>query len=206
MGAPTIAPPRRRQAGLAAVEFALILPLLMLLLLGVIDLSRGIEADLVLTNLSREGANLSERSSQPPQTVMDALAASAPPLDMNHRGMMYITQVMGVAGGAGTRSVVIAQYRWDDAAKNLGYTVSHYAPPSKIWSCTSWSSADGSCNNIPAPAAAPTSSMMNGTLTEGQVIYVVESFYQYHSVFSGTSLGSYTLPVIGPNLYSMTVF
>jgi Flp pilus assembly protein TadG len=50
---------RRRQTserGSAAVEFALVLPLLMLLLFGIIDFGRMLNAEITLTTAAREGA------------------------------------------------------------------------------------------------------------------------------------------------------
>ena len=47
---------RRNQAGQAIAELALVLPLLLLILLGCLDLGRGFSAWLTLANGSREGA------------------------------------------------------------------------------------------------------------------------------------------------------
>lgn len=47
---------RRMQHGIAVVEFALILPLLLLLLLGTIDISLALLDKSLITNASREGA------------------------------------------------------------------------------------------------------------------------------------------------------
>lgn len=44
--------------GAAAVEFALIFPLLLLLLLGIIDFGRALNAQITLTQAAREGARL----------------------------------------------------------------------------------------------------------------------------------------------------
>lgn len=201
---------RRSGAGIAAVELALVLPLLLLLLVGVVDLARAIQANMIMINLSREGANLAARGAQDlkehSQAVIGSVAASAPPLDMNRRGMLYITRIMGVASGATTRSVVLEQYRWDDSKNNQGFRASGYAPASRIWHCASWNGANGSCDNIPEGKAAPSVSLMSGTLADGEVIYAVESFYDFNMLFSGFKIGTLSLPTIGPNLYSMTVF
>src|SRR5476649_1345550 len=127
---------RRRSDGLAAVELALLLPVMLLLLTGLIDLARGLQADLVLINLSRESANIPARNnSTTMQNAMSAVHASAPQLDMNDRGMIDITEVMGVAvcTGSTARSVGIGQYRWDHAVNNVGCLNSHYAPSSMVW-------------------------------------------------------------------------
>lgn len=47
---------RRRARGQALIEFALTLPLLLLLLLGVLDAGRGVAAAITLSNAAREGA------------------------------------------------------------------------------------------------------------------------------------------------------
>lgn len=56
---------RRRQArraprdrGAAAVEFALLLPLLMLLVFGIVDFGRALNAQITLTQAAREGARM----------------------------------------------------------------------------------------------------------------------------------------------------
>jgi len=46
----------RGEQGAAAVEFALVLPLLMLLIFGIVDFGRMLNAQIVLTEAAREGA------------------------------------------------------------------------------------------------------------------------------------------------------
>lgn len=202
---------RRRGAGLAAVEFALWLPILVLLVAGLIDIGRGVQANMILVNLSREGANLASRGklqlSENAQVIIGQVATSGEPLDMNRRGMIYVTRVMGLGANGATRSIVLEQYRWDDALNNRGYRVSGYAPPSKIWSCGNWSSSGvaGTCQ-VPTGANAPAVALMSGELADGEVIYVVETFYKFDMLFSPFSLGSVSTSTIGPDLYSMTVF
>jgi hypothetical protein len=205
------APRRRRRAtGLAAVEFALWLPILVLLLAGLIDIGRGVQANMILVNLSREGANLASRGklqlSENAQVIIGQVAASGDPLEMNQRGMIYITRVMGLASGGVTRSIVLEQYRWDDAVNNRGYRVSNYAPTSKIWSCGNWTGGVAGTCLVPTGSNAPAVSLMSGQLADGEVIYVVETFYKFNMLFSPFSLGSVSTSTIGPDLYSMTVF
>lgn len=200
----------RRSAGVAAVEFALVLPILLLLLLCVVDFGRAIQADMILLNLSREGANLSSRGAlslqNSSQAIIESLVLTAPPLDMKRRGMIYITRVMGYKGKSGTvRNVVLEQYRWDDRAKGTGYNSSAYAPASRVWNCPNWGS-DGGCANIGSGDDAPTVDLMPGALADGDVIYAVESYYNFNMFFGARSLGPLSVPSIGPNLYSRTVF
>ena len=201
---------RRRVCGLAAVELALLMPLLLVLLFSLVDIARGMQANMILINLSREAANLSSRGklqlSDNAQTIIGQVAASAPPLNMNQLGMIYITRVMGQTSGSSTRSIVLEQYRWDDSVNNRGYRVSGYAPTSKIWSCGNWASGIAGTCSVPTGTSAPVISLMSGQLADGEVIYVVEAFYKFDMVFSLFSIGSASTAAVGPNLYSMTVF
>ena len=196
-------PARRAARGIAAVEFAIVLPLLALLLFMVVDLSRAIQAKIILLNISREGANLASRStadlSGSSQIIMNALAASTPPLDMNGHGMIYITKIMGYTAKSGLRNIVLEQYRWDAGAKASGYL-----PASQVWRCGSWS--NGTCTGIAKDKDAPTVTLMPNQLADGELIYAVETFYNFDMLFGTLKIGNSTTPILGPDLNSMTVF
>lgn len=57
---------RQRQQGAAVVEFALVLPLLLILLIGGIDMSLALYDKAVITNASREGARAGIVARNPP--------------------------------------------------------------------------------------------------------------------------------------------
>lgn len=196
-----------RQRGLAAVEFALLLPLLLLLLFGMVDAARALQANIIMTNIGREGANLVARGNTQLETgsqdIFYALMASAPPLNVNQQGMVIVTRVMGSVSNGVSKSVVLDQYRWDDATRNLGYRASGYGPTSKVYACSAWS--NGVCGSI-SSTSPPTVSTMSGKLDDGEVIVVVETFYRYDMVFTSFSFGSFALPTFGPDLYSITIF
>jgi len=199
--------PLLRQRGVAAVEFALVLPLLLLLLFGMIDAARALQANIIVVNIGREGANLVARGGTQLETgsqdIIYALMASAPPLDVKRQGMVYITRVMGVGSGNAAHSVVVDQYRWDDPARNLGFRANNYAPDSKVFNCPSWNA--GLCSGINSKNR-PESSVMKGKLDDGEVVYVVETFYKFDMFMISFAMDSLSLPTIGPDLYSMTVF
>lgn len=56
-----------RDRGAAAVEFALVLPVLLLLMCGIVDFGRALHEQIVLTQAAREGARLAALSE--PDTV-----------------------------------------------------------------------------------------------------------------------------------------
>jgi hypothetical protein len=204
---------RKACAGAAAVEFALLLPLLLFLVLGLYEFARALQAQMILTNISREGASLASRSSlqYTNQQIMVALASSTPPLDMGPNGMLYITKVAGRREGAVIRNVVLEQYRWAQ-----GWHLSAYAPQSSVWNCgasggTVWLTGganDGSCSNLPSPAtnASPTANVMTGQLADGDMIYAVEAFYRFRMLLGEIDFGfGLRIPQIGPDLFAMTV-
>lgn len=199
---------RKSERGVAAVELALLLPMLVILALCAIDGARALQANIIMTNIAREGANLVARGGadldDESQDVIYAVMASAPPLNVNQQGMMYITRVMGVSDAGGTRSVVLDQYRWDDAARNLGARRSAYQPVSRIYACGSWSSA-GKCSSI-SSTSRPVVAVLTGKLDNGEIVYVVETFYKFDMLVSAFTFRKDALPTFGPDLYSMSVF
>lgn len=198
--------PRARQRGIVAVELALMLPILCLLLFGMIDAGRALQANIIMTNIGREGANLVSRGSTGVETgsqdIIYALMASAPPLNVNLQGMVYITRLMGGTGG--TTTVVMDQYRWDDTVRKLGVNRSGYVPTSRVYSgCTGWT--NGACTTI-SSTGRPVVDTMSGKLREGEVVVVVETFYKYDMMLTNFSIAGFTLPTLGPDLYSKTIF
>jgi len=195
-----------RQRGVAAVELALLLPMLVVLLLCAIDGSRALQANIIMTNIGREGANLVARGNYDldvsSQEVISAVMASAPPLNVNKLGMMYITRIMGSTSGGALRNVVLDQYRWDDGS-GQGFSASKYAPTSRVYNCGSWKTAK--CASI-STVTRPTAPVMTGKLDDGEVVYVVETFYRFDMLVSAFSMGGNVLPTFGPDLYSMSIF
>lgn len=204
----TVPKSRVRQRGVAAVEFALLLPMLMLLALCAIDGARALQANIIMTNIGREGANLVARGGTDledgSQDVIYAVMSSAPPLNVNQQGMVYITRVMGVVSNGASRSVVLDQYRWDDADRGLGARKSGYQPASRVYACGSWSSA-GKCSSV-SSSARPSAPVLTGKLDDGEIVYVVETFYKFDMLVNALAFGSNVLPTFGPDLYSMSVF
>lgn len=64
------------ESGAAAVEFALVLPILLLLLLGTVEFGRVYNAQMQLTAAARDGARVMSINSVPSQAAVDAKAAT----------------------------------------------------------------------------------------------------------------------------------
>jgi hypothetical protein len=191
----------------ATIELALVLPMLLLLVLSIFDIARAIQANMILVSIGREGANMASRSSGYTYgQIMDSLAATTPPLDMGQRGMIYITRLMGRTEAGVVRNVVLEQHRWQN-----GWLQSHFVPTSRVWNCgsrgTSWSS-DGSCAGLPGLGSnSPTANVMTGQLTDGAVVYAVETYYLYQPLLGPLAVGAGLLSAqIDPDLYALTLF
>lgn len=88
------------EKGVAALELALILPILAILVFGIIDFGRLIHARLVVANVSREGGSLASRNINP-NGLITMLQASGVPLNLaGNLGKIYITRIQ--AGASGT--------------------------------------------------------------------------------------------------------
>jgi len=191
---------RSYQFGGAAIEFLFCLPLLLLLALPVTDLARVLQANIILTNISREGANLAARTEGSDQTIMESLAATAVPLDMRNYGAIHITKILAYNANGITRNVVIAQHRWVNGS---------YYPGNGVWTCGAggsyWDGA-GNCAGLPPTASAPEVDVMQGKLQDGDVVYLVEAFYRFPLLFSGLDLGGgLVLPGFNSDLYAFTI-
>jgi hypothetical protein len=174
-------------SGLSMIEFALVLPVLLVLLMGIADFGRLILFENILINMSREGANLASRSTLLPQFIIDALNHTASPLDMETQGMVYITRVMGVDGGGGTLVWRIEeQYRAGSGDTGLLSQLT--------WHCSSWTSAK--CN-LPAALADKLVSLPL-PIALGAEVHVVEALYHYKLI------SKFVIQSV-PDLYSATL-
>jgi hypothetical protein len=84
---------RNGQHGLAAVELALILPILITITFVIIDFGRLIQARLVVTNVAREGGSLASRDIQSAGNLIMMLQAAASPLNLAGDGRIYIWKI-----------------------------------------------------------------------------------------------------------------
>jgi len=87
------------------VEFALLLPLLLLIVFGLIDFGRAINAQITLTQAAREGARLAAFG-QPVATVQSRTQAAATGLNVT-TGEISVTTCPQNAGPAVDGSVTI---------------------------------------------------------------------------------------------------
>ena len=107
---------RSADRGAAAVEFALILPILIVLIFGVIDFGRAFNAQVSLTQAAREGARLAAlcAGTATCSTVASRTTAAAP----NLTGMTV----------AVTRSCAVSDTQTTDAVVTVSWTLRFSTP------------------------------------------------------------------------------
>ncbi len=96
----------RKEKGSVLIEFCFILPVLAMMIFGVIDFGRLIQASLIITNVSREGADLVSRDIKSGSDLLDMLQSSASPLDLSTIGKIYITTVQAGTSNAAPSPVI----------------------------------------------------------------------------------------------------
>jgi Flp pilus assembly protein TadG len=81
------------ERGVAAVEMAIILPLMLIIVFAIVDFGRLMQARLVITALAREGGSLSCRDIQGATNLVTMLQDGASPLDLVYSGRIYIWKI-----------------------------------------------------------------------------------------------------------------
>lgn len=186
---------RKRSAGIAAIELALVLPVLLMLSYPVFDFFRAIQTQMILTSISREGANLASRTANPDyQDIMDKLASTTPPLEMPADGMIYITIVKGGMRDGSVANIVQEQYRWKNGPTG------NYSPQASIWNCAQWK-IDGRCT---MPNTLPATNNLPLALGDGELVYAVDVFYRLPSLF-GFGSGLMGIRTFPEEFHSMTI-
>ena len=104
---------KARDRGTAAVEFALVLPVLLLIVFGIIDFGRALNAQIELTGAAREGVRLAALG-YPDAAIQARVAAGAPELSG-----VTVTVAASCAPGAGPAA---------DAQVDVSYSFTFITP------------------------------------------------------------------------------
>ncbi|MEX3983337.1 TadE/TadG family type IV pilus assembly protein [Paraburkholderia sp. EG287A] len=116
-GSPRLGRSRRAQRGVAAVEFALVLPMLLILLFGITEVGLFLYDKAVITNASREGARAGVVLKNPKLTQSDIQT-----IVTNYTSNYLLTfgqqntpvvQANGTGGSFGTPLTVVVTYQFN---------------------------------------------------------------------------------------------
>ena len=140
------------KSGQAALEFAIIATVMLLLLFAVIDFGRVLNCLQVMIGLTRQGSNLASRGDTLLASAAAVVAGDAP-LDLSHNGEVIVTSVTNI--------------------KKVN-TITGQASQGGIVRTSQVGPGVGMPATVP-PAAAT-------MLQAGQTIYVTEVFYSYQPI------------------------
>ncbi|HUO04787.1 MAG TPA: TadE/TadG family type IV pilus assembly protein [Candidatus Binataceae bacterium] len=140
---------RTQSSGQAAVEFAMVVMILLSLMCGLIEFGRALNYEQEMVGLSREGSSITCRGTDV-ATAATALVSGGAPLDMAHYGGVILTTVQQISNS----NKITAQ------ASGGGYH------------CTSHvGTGVGSSATVPTNAAT--------LLNSGMTVYITEVCYQF---------------------------
>lgn len=187
----------RSVRGQSVVEFAMVLPFMLMVALGVIEMGYALYEDHLIVKLAREGSNLISRNSTLAEAETALQAATAPPVAFNANGKLTFSVLKLGTGGANLNKAIISQRRVIgtlNASSILG------SPPSSAYSGSpNYSAVDADNDStIRVSGALP-----NGlTLVAGQSVYVTE-VYTHHNYITPFDKFGYLLP---DKLYASAYF
>ncbi|KWN13221.1 TadE family protein [Burkholderia ubonensis] len=125
------APSRNKQRGVAAVEFAIVLPILLLIIFGIVELAIALYDKAVITNASREGARAGIVLKSPKPTAADiqnvVLSYTSTYLITFNTKSPPTIATTGQGGGFGTPLSVNVSYRY--SGLGLGHMLSALTGP-----------------------------------------------------------------------------
>jgi Flp pilus assembly protein TadG len=103
---------KRGERGAAAVEFALVLPILLLLVFGIVEFSRAYHVQSTLSGAAREGVRVYALTNDFGQ-AQDAVEDAAATLDLTRLGVVPGPACPAAAGPSAPRTTITANYDFD---------------------------------------------------------------------------------------------
>jgi len=128
------ADPRKR--GVALIEFALAIPMLIILVMGTIDIGRLIQSRMIIAGVSREGASVASRQATIDPGLTNLLVASGKPLELaGSDGRIIVTRISASKDPANPNPTIVTQLvtgglgvgsRYSAGAINMGLPANLY--------------------------------------------------------------------------------
>jgi hypothetical protein len=110
--------PSQGERGASLVEFAVVLPFMLLLLMATIDFGHLIQTRLILTNVAREGASIGSRAATVTTDLTTMVVASSAPLLMSGAdGRVYVTRILAGANKNAPKPTIQTQLSSGGLAK-----------------------------------------------------------------------------------------
>jgi hypothetical protein len=184
-------------AGTSMIEFALVLPLIAVVSLGVLEFGYALLDAHVVTRLSREGSNLISRDASLQDAVNAMKSMSTRPVNFDDGSSKIILSVIknvGTLGAANYNKPVLYQryeYGTLPGSSKLGTSGSPtFGPPPEYTAVNSDNNTSLQVTGMPV------------TVTLGGMVYVAE-IYSRHQLITPLNAFGFTMPQI---LYSISYF
>ena len=152
------------ESGQAAMEFALIATLMLLIFSMLIDFSQAIHDVQVMAGLSRQGSNLASRGTSLSDSAAAVLAGDSA-MNLNSNGEVIITSVTNI---------------------NRVLTITDQVSQGNVSKTSKVGKGVGNRATVPTSAAA--------MLQPGQTIYITEIFYSYQPITPINNLLKFAMP------------
>jgi hypothetical protein len=188
----------RSSRGQSLLEFTLVLPLALLLVLGVVEVGYALLDQHVVTKLAREGANLISRDTTLQDAALAMSTMSSRPVDFDN-GSKLIFSVLKRGGTTGTSNFdkLILYQRYEYGSLSASSTVltaggGSYAGPPNYEASNSDNNTGLQITNLPGNLVA----------VRGGLVYVAEIFTSHELITPFDRLGVQ----VPSTLYSIAYF
>jgi Flp pilus assembly protein TadG len=192
----------RGSCGQSLVEFAMVLPLMLLMALGVIEVGYALYVDHLIAKLAREGSNLISRQTYVQDAETAILAGATAPLSLNTAsGKLIFSAVTIGSSGANSGQIIIIKRRTVGSLSGKSAVDGSTSPPASSYNGTPDYTAKDSNNDTAIRGAA---TLPNGlVLAAGQVLYVTEVFTSRGDITPFSRFYKWALPT---SLYAAAYF
>ncbi len=170
---------RRPEGGQALFEFGVILPIMLVLILGALDVCYALFQAVVIRSLAREGSNVVSRNHtiDEAETAISAAATTGPVhIDANTKVFLSVV-TLGTSGGNNGQPIIVQRH----AMGSLGGVTSQLGnPPQASYGGSPDYKANNPGNDTSIRISGP---LPNGfSLAAGETIYVTEVFTRRTSI------------------------
>jgi TadE-like protein len=185
------------QRGQSLMEFAMILPLLLLLVLGVIEVGYALYEAHILAKLAREGSNLISRQTTLQDAQASVVAGASQPVAFGAKGRLIFSVITTGTGGANLAKPIISQRL---TLGTLSAPSKVGDPPASSYGLAPEYTAVNPDNDTAIRVSGP---LPNGlVLNSGQFIYLTEVYHR-HDLITPFERFGFALP---GNLYASAFF
>jgi len=188
----------RGEAGQTLLEFGLVLPLVMVVVLGVVELSYALLDQHVVTKLTREGSNLISRDATLGAAATALGSMATRPIDFAGGNSTVIFSVIKQIDATGTtnfgKPVLFARYVFGSLSASSTLTT--------VGAGSFGSAPDYEAVNPTSDANLQITNLPTGSMVNGEMLYVTE-IYTKHTLITPFDKFGITVP---STLYSIAFF